>query len=95
MKIILNSLQLKLDRCKESLFTLVYAGIGLSTMWLLVGRVCRLEGHGFEFRSSRHVGTLGKSFTCSCQWRFGVKPRHSILAVKGGPLSSSGLEEVL
>ena len=24
------------------------------------------EGRGFDSRSSRHVGTLGKSFTCSC-----------------------------
>ena len=24
------------------------------------------EGRGFDYRSSRHVGTLGKSFTCSC-----------------------------
>src|SRR6218665_3003767 len=26
---------------------------------------CRPQGCGFESRSSRHVGTLGKSFTCS------------------------------
>jgi len=24
------------------------------------------EGRGFDSRSSRHAGTLGKSFTCSC-----------------------------
>ena len=24
------------------------------------------EGRGFESRSSRHVGTLGKSLACSC-----------------------------
>ena len=24
------------------------------------------EGHGFDCRSSRHIGTLGKSCTCSC-----------------------------
>jgi len=28
--------------------------------------VVALEGRGFDFRSSRHVGTLGKSFTYSC-----------------------------
>ena len=51
--------------------------------------------HGFEFRSSLHVGTLGKSFTWSCLWRFGVNLRHSIRAVSGGLLSSSGLKEEL
>jgi len=30
------------------------------------------EGRGFDSRSSRHVGTLGKSLTRSCLWRFGV-----------------------
>jgi len=30
------------------------------------------EGHGFESRSIRHVGTLGKSFTRSCLWRLRV-----------------------
>src|SRR6218665_2390599 len=50
--------------------------------WWFFGRVdsCRPEGHGFESRSSRHVGTLDKSFTHSCLWRFGVKLRHSIRA---------------
>ena len=24
------------------------------------------DGRGFDSRSNRHVGTLGKSFTCSC-----------------------------
>ena len=41
------------------------------------------EGRGFDSRSSRHVGTLGKSLTYSCLWRFGVKLRHSIRAVVG------------
>ena len=42
-----------------------------------IGRVeaFRPEGRGFESRSSRHVGTLGMSLTCSCLWRFGVKLR--------------------
>src|SRR6218665_3323113 len=49
--------------------------------WWLIGRVdiCRPEGRGCKSRSSRHVGTLGKSFTHSRLWRFGVKLRHSIL----------------
>jgi len=45
--------------------------------------------------ASRHVGTLGKSLTRSCLWHFGVKLRHSIRAVSGAFLSSSGLEEAL
>ena len=53
------------------------------------------EGRGFDSRSSRLVGTLGKSLTHSCLWRFGVKLRHSIRAVSGALLSSSGLEEAL
>ena len=53
--------------------------------WLLSGFSC----------SSRHVGTLGKSFTRSCLRRFGMKHRHSICAVSGAPLSSSGLEKAL
>ena len=39
----------------------------------------RPKGHEFDCRSSRHVGTLGKSFTHSCLWRFGVKFQHSSL----------------
>src|SRR6218665_1598914 len=54
------------------------------------------EGRGFDSRFSRQVGgTLGKSLTHSCLWLFGVKLRHSIRAVSGAPLSSSGLEEAL
>ena len=43
--------------------------------------VLRPEGLWFESYSSRHVGTLGKSFTHSCLWRFDVL--HSINAVDG------------
>jgi len=50
---------------------------------------------GFQSRSNRHAGTLGKSLTCSCLWRFGVKLKHSIRAVSGALLSSGGLEEAL
>src|SRR6218665_1726061 len=62
-----------------------------------IGRVDAFhpKGHGFDSRSSYHVGTLGKSFTHSCRWCFGVKLRHSIRAVSRAPLSRSGLEEVL
>ena len=55
----------------------------------------RPKGYGFNSRSSRHVGTLGKSFTRSYLWRFAMKFRHSVCAVSGTPLSSSGLEETL
>ena len=50
------------------------------------------KGRGFESRSGRHVGTLGKSFTRSYLWRFGVKLRHSIRDVSGAPLSRGELE---
>src|SRR6218665_1381474 len=65
--------------------------------WWLIDRVntCQPDGRGFESCSSRHVRTLGKSFTPSCLWCFGEKLRHSIRAVTEVPLSSSGLEEVL
>ena len=53
------------------------------------------KGRGFESRSSRHIETLGKSFTLSCLWRFGVKLQHCIRAVSGALPSSSGLEEAL
>jgi len=54
-------------------------------MPIYVGRVGSLadsssivwEGRGFESRSVRHVGTLNKSCTHNCLWRFGVKFRHS------------------
>ena len=64
--------------------------------WWLIGRFIafRPKGRGFESRSDHHKGTLGKSFTCSCLWHFEVKLQHSIRAVFGVPLSSSGLEEI-
>ena len=67
-----------------------------SEQWRLVGRgrvnICRPEGCGFESRSSHHVGTLGKSLTRSCLWRFSVKLWHSIHAVSGVFLGSSYLK---
>src|SRR6218665_1112291 len=62
-----------------------------------IGRVdaFRPKGHGFHSRSSHHVGTLLKSFTHRCLWRFSLKFRYSIRAVSGEPLSSSGLGEAL
>jgi len=63
----------------------------------LIGRFVafRPKSRGFESRSSHHIGTLGKSFTRSCLWDFGIKLKHSIRAVPGAPPSSSGLEEIL
>ena len=57
-------------------------------VWWLIGRFVAFhpKGRGFESRSSRHIGTLGKSFTLSCLWRFGVKLRHSIRARLEVPL---------
>src|SRR6218665_801218 len=63
------------------------------TRWL-IGRFVAFRSKGFRFES-RQVETLGKSFTRSCLWRFGVKLRHSIRAVSGAPMSSSGLVEAL
>src|SRR6218665_54254 len=44
-------------------------------IWWFIGRydAFRPKGCGFESLSSRYVGNLGKSFTRSCLWRFGVK----------------------
>jgi len=63
----------------------------------LIGRfdTFRPKDRGFESRSSHHVVTLGKSFTHSCLWLFSMKLRHSIRAVSGAPLSTSGLDEAL
>ena len=64
--------------------------------WRLIGRfgAFRLKGRRFESRSDRHVGTLGKSFTPSCPWRFGVLTFTQYLCCfLGAPLSSNGLED--
>ena len=67
--------------------------------WWVIGRFAefRPKGCGFESRSGLQAGTLGKSFTRNCLWRFSVKLQHSIRAVSGAPLStvSTGLEEAL
>src|SRR6218665_2406650 len=50
---------------------------------VLIGRFDAFcpTGRGFQSRSRHHDGTLGKSLTCSCLWRFGVKLRHSVPAL--------------
>ena len=65
--------------------------IGFVGHWWRIGRVDALhpKSHGFDSRSSRHVGTLGKSFTQSCLWQFGMKFQHSIRAVSGAPLNTA------
>ena len=55
----------------------------------------RPQGHGFDSRSGCHVGTLWQVLYLQLPVRFSVKLRHSVRAVSGAPLSSSGLEEVL
>src|SRR6218665_1411714 len=52
----------------------------------------RPKGRVFESGSSRLVGSLGKSFTHSSLWRFGVKLRNSIRAVSGALRSSVDLK---
>ena len=61
-----------------------------SGAWWLIGRfdTFRPKGRRFKYRSSRHVGTFGKSFTRSCLWHFGTKRQHSIRALSGAPLRS-------
>ena len=56
--------------------------------WWRFGRVdaFRPKGHGFDSRSSRHVGTLGKFLTHSWLWHIGVKFWHSIHGMSGAPL---------
>src|SRR6218665_39270 len=79
-----------LNKC-ENTITII-----CGTWWLIGTFVAfRPKGRGFESRSSLHVRSLGKSFTRSCLWRFGMELRHSIRAVSGAPLSGSALEEVL
>src|SRR6218665_1484310 len=55
---------------KISVFLIVISALIVISCgaWWHTGRVdaFRPEGRGFEYRSSRHVGTLGKSFTCNC-----------------------------
>src|SRR6218665_3940134 len=61
----------------------VYAHAHMGRVWRIIwGDYFQPKGRGFDSRSSRHVGTLGKSFTCSCLC-FGVKLRYSIRAVVG------------
>ena len=57
-----------LIKCRPIQNTIVSAAF-----WLVGPKV-----RGFESRSSRHVGTMGKSFTRSCLLRFGVKLQYSI-----------------
>ena len=81
------------------LFDLIDSALKVRVRSYVVGRVWRISRvdafRPNDSRSSHHIGTLGKSFTHSCLWRFGVKFWHSICAVSGVPLSSSGPEEVL
>ena len=81
---------------KESQRVTGLATCHVGHLWC-IGRIDAFcpKSHGFDSRSSCHVGTLGKSFAFNCLWRFGVKFRHSIRAVSGAPLSSSGLEGAL
>src|SRR6218665_829447 len=70
-------------------FLLGHSGPNACGAWWLIGILvtCRPKGREFESSVSRDVGTLGKSFTRSCLWRFGVKLRQSICAVLGSSAS--------
>ena len=76
--------------CKNELLKMV------GRVWH-IGRVdaFRPKDHGLDSRSSRHIGTLGKSLTHNCLWHIGMKFQHSIRAVLEVPLTRNGLEEAL
>ena len=101
--VVLRELRVKLFRLAHNtcinIYALprIYCNIAILRRGWRIGRVdaFRPNGHGFDSRSIRHVGTLYRSFTHSCLWRFGVKLRYSIRAVSGAPLRSRGLEAVL
>src|SRR6218665_3506162 len=102
MTVLLLSIHLSriyiVNQCKEGQlsFVILCTSAYMGRMWR-IGRdnAFRPKGRGFDTRSSRQVGTLGKFLTHNCLWRFGVKLRHSICAMSVAPMSSSGLEEVL
>ena len=87
-----NSLSLAERSCSPPKSKNIYnVCVTNSFTWWLIGRFVafRPKGRGFEFRSNRHIGTLGKSFTRRCLCRFGLKLRYSVRAVSGAPLGSS------
>ena len=63
---------------RESLWDLRFDSSSKMAVWDVVApwlrRWLSMESRGFDTRSSRHVGTLGKPFTCSClcasAWNF-------------------------
>src|SRR6218665_2618424 len=63
--------------------------------WWLIGIFVAFSpmSRGFEFPYGRNLGTLGKSFTSSFLWRFGLNRRRSIRAMSVEHLSSSGLQK--
>ena len=95
-----SDISICIPRCYKIYWSIKLKDLSVSrriTSWRLIGRFDAFcsTGRGLESRSSRHVGTLGKSLTHSCLWRFDVKLRHSIRAVSVALLSSSGLEYTL
>ena len=53
--------------------------------WWIIGRfgASRRKSRRFEFRSSRHVETLGKSSTPSCQWRSALNSDSVFVLCRG------------
>src|SRR6218665_533123 len=62
----------------------------IENIWWRLGCVDSFqpEGRGFDSRSSRHVGTLGKSFTCSCLCASARNSDTVSMLWSGAPLSS-------
>ena len=57
---------------KNVLFMIMSITRNVSGAWWLIGKFGALRLEGRRLHSSRHVGTLGKSFTYSCIYCFGV-----------------------
>src|SRR6218665_2957101 len=85
-ELITNPSHISINISRSIALDIIYEQVYVGRGWC-IGRVDTFcpKGYGFDSRSSRHVGTLGKSFSHSCLWRFGVKFRHSFRAVSGAP----------
>jgi len=84
------------DRNNFAQFFMRHSVVWRGTWWRL-GWVDNFqpEGRGFDSCSSRHVGTLGKSFTYSCLCASAWNADTVSVLQSGAPLSSRGLEGAL
>jgi len=72
-----------------------YGERGMCGVWWHIGIVntFRPEGRGFESCYSCHVGTLGKSYTCSFLQHFGVKTQTQCQLLWPGALLKGSCSE--